>query len=352
MTDAAQHNMKTIQPTAQSPGKLIEIDYDYGSQPWRESIFTLAVPGGVALLFTALLLLALLGLILTVVANVGPLVLVVAILCLAIAILVWTQINDRAAIHLARKVPAESPEAVLRAGLNATFTVAAASLIRHAVREAVTAGMGDITIRIADPQKRLPIRPIPVPFEPVTLDEADPAFHNLSSGLDASDDKSKGGPDSIQVRSPEQLWFASYLKHHGGVLGLVGALIVLVLGAFAMWKKPILGITFYTMSIIIASSLLRPRPGWRQRGRWLIVPSALVYRRLGRTGSRMDVRVIPRRNSVLCVSSAAPLVWKVRFAHATGSYEITCSEAEANMLLRAWLSPLPPPTLDKLSDLQ
>src|SRR5262249_49891559 len=205
--------------------------------------------------------------------------------------------------------------------------------------------------RIADPNERISIEPLAVPFEPITLNEADRAFHALRSALEAAGERKNGPARARDDQSLLRIRIDSYLKHHGGWPNLLLALAFLVLIVLVTRRRPVFAIGMFGVGVSVAWSILRPRPGWRQRGRWFIVPAALVLRRPARSGRGLDVQVFPRRDSALCVSRSTTVVWKVRFAHDGRDYEIACSEAEANMLLRAWLSPREPPTIEKLTDL-
>src|SRR5262245_4198553 len=151
MSEPSTSSAPTAPPAVRTSGGLIEIDFDYRRRPWRVNVLTFTVPLSAGLLFTTLLLLVILGLVLTPVTGIGPIVLVMAGLGLAASILGWSQIVSHRAAALAREVAGKGPEAVLRAGLETILNVPTANLIRHVVRESASAGLTDITLRIADP---------------------------------------------------------------------------------------------------------------------------------------------------------------------------------------------------------
>ena len=84
---------------------------------------------------------------------------------------------------------------------------------------------------------------------------------------------------------------------------------------------------------------------------WFIVPGGIVQRKAGWLQSRWKLHLFERRASALCVSHWWRKIWAVHVVDAQASARRMLTRTEAEFLLRAWLSPLPPPPLERLSDL-
>jgi hypothetical protein len=76
------------------------------------------------------------------------------------------------------------------------------------------------------------------------------------------------------------------------------------------------------------------------------VRSSPWYRR------RWSIHVYDRRRSVLIVRQQRNELWRLRVADAEARETVVASEVQAMQVMRAWLSPLPPPDVEKLSDLR
>lgn len=217
--------------------------------------------------------------------------------------------------------------------------------IRSLVHEMARTGRRGISLRFAPPAQLHPIDPLNVPIEPMVIDERDANFKALA-GDDATPITTAAEP------RPTGDTFASSryrrLLQRGSLLGVV--ILIIILGATAVdlirtgmaWLGIILllicfmiGCTIPFGAIVIAG----PRP-------WLIVNGGLLIRR--RRGLRyyraaecvLEIEVVSPSHAFLSVSDGK--AWDVR----------PTTPAEWQTTLRAWLSPLPPPDLAKLSDLQ
>src|SRR5262249_39249925 len=83
---------------------------------------------------------------------------------------------------------------------------------------------------------------------------------------------------------------------------------------------------------------------------WFAVPGGAVYRRARRRRG-WELHVFRRNSSMLCFFPAMRRACGVSIADSTTQARTTITAREAELLLRAWLSPLEPPDEDKLSDL-
>ena len=92
---------------------------------------------------------------------------------------------------------------------------------------------------------------------------------------------------------------------------------------------------------------------WRHNRQFLLVPGGLVVRKTVRKApSEWNVHVHARISSVLLVHHKAKHSWLICVADAKARNTVLVTKAEVEMLLRAWLSPLMPPAVEQLSDLE
>jgi len=93
------------------------------------------------------------------------------------------------------------------------------------------------------------------------------------------------------------------------------------------------------------------RGAWRSRQQWLLVPGGLASHRARFRRRDWELHLFQRESSVLIVRNQWRHFWWVYVADRQTVQMAGMTPREAVMLLRAWLSPLPTPPLERLSDL-
>lgn len=218
-----------------------------------------------------------------------------------------------------------------------------------------TCGRVGITVRNCPPKHTTPIEPFTVTFEPRALDEADESVVELENAMEAQHATQPGLLKDGQ-KHPEVIPEIQRMKRNLTLAGgryvltffalLIGGLAFLYyvtgqMGPLIMMVLPLLLILFY-----------RPGGGWQTgRKQWLLVPGGIVVREGRRLGPRCRVHLIARTDGVLVVHRAGRNQWTVCAANKDSHHEAIVTPHEATLLLRAWLSPVSPPPLDRLSDL-
>ena len=83
-----------------------------------------------------------------------------------------------------------------------------------------------------------------------------------------------------------------------------------------------------------------------------MVPGGLIIRKAGLLDRRWKVHLLEPANSILLVFQAGRRQWIACAATEDFFDRVVMTKREADFLLRAWLSPLSPPPVEKLTDLQ
>lgn len=194
------------------------------------------------------------------------------------------------------------------------------------------AGHSGFTIRQRAPDTPPHLEPLTVPFEPLPIDCRDARFRQIAGAV------------SAEPPGPIRLWWKDlraddYFSLRIGVAALLLATVTLVsvrrgFGADSAAQ---------TLAAII---FLRPKSQFDRSGRsyWMLVPGGLIIR------SRGVSRLCTRQNAnlVLFGNSRGVASATVTIAGYIASRFLDALEAET--LLRAWLSPLPPPTAEQVRD--
>ncbi len=212
----------------------------------------------------------------------------------------------------------------------------------------VACGRFGTTVRTGVPAFRRPIEPITVPFEPTPLNEAEPAFSGLTgaTGLDAAQATATAADASV-----------SRFRRNVGLGGGWGALIIFAgFSVFAVARaiqggRVTAGSVIWVLALTTMLLGIGRSPAWNPLTQWLLVPGGLVVRKSGRFGRVWDMHLFDRRSGFLGVHQAHKQQCMVCVADADSSHRAIVTQSEATLLLRAWLSPLPPPAEERLGDL-
>lgn len=209
-------------------------------------------------------------------------------------------------------------------------------------------GIVGATIRIAAPPQLTPIRPLDVPFEPAGLSEFDERLGQLR---DAADDAGQTG--AVAERTPPTLMDQVRRQMRLGYwAAILFALMFVLTGVKALqtgrpnWERLLL------WGALLVATLLAPRWTAAQRGQmYLAAPGSLIVRLPSITKRRKGLHLYVRGRSVLCVRQLNRDMWGWAAADGERCDQAMATQPEIEVLLRAWLSPLPPPEVERMSDL-
>ncbi|MBI5865180.1 MAG: hypothetical protein HZB38_11860 [Planctomycetes bacterium] len=218
----------------------------------------------------------------------------------------------------------------------------------------VSAGQAGHVVRFGPESALTPVEPITVPFEPLAMDEFQPRFsafvlasetsqpaHGLTARLMSwiRQDANSASVRRLMVRSD---WV------------LLGPGIFCLLAA-ADWART--GFRSYPpgftniaiLCVVVWFSLRANRQAATEIS---VVPAGLVAQIPGRSLFSPIRHLFDRRNSVLCLCPSVTNKFEWQWVVADGEAQCHSSStaAEVQVLLRAWLSPLEPPSLEQLEN--
>lgn len=193
--------------------------------------------------------------------------------------------------------------------------------------------------------------PLTVPFEPIPLDEADHAFLALEDGFSEATPTPECSPprstkDELTIRRLRKtylytgMWFLAAGSGFFLVFMTIGSLI---LGQF----EPM--ILFYAFALLMTSLPLLL--GGAIGPAWLLVPGGLVLRKARKRKMATDVHLFRPAETTLLIRPLNKRLWLMIVSDEKEFGTAQISDRELTMLLRAWRSPLPPPSPQKLIDL-
>ncbi|MCC6359955.1 MAG: hypothetical protein IT450_14520 [Phycisphaerales bacterium] len=188
-----------------------------------------------------------------------------------------------------------------------------------------------------------PIRPFTVEFEPCPLNEVDVAFRGIALDTDEFDDSDERVSETW--RRLQRLWRV-------GAFWFIVPLIVFSAQAFRdAWRSQTVttaSLIWLILLLVIALSLFG---GGTHASRFWIAPGCLIRRMsLWATGKLGVDMFYPGQCVLITYATRGKAVgWTI--ASKADELENTGTELEARTLLRAWLSPLPPPSLARVRSL-
>lgn len=214
-------------------------------------------------------------------------------------------------------------------------------------------GLAGRAVRIADHLEDLPPigPPLAIPFEPAPLSERSELVVTNSESM----------PTNMEIfRERIQGVTLSFGRSRAArgvhlfflILGVLGVLAMLtnILGDLLRGRRPaLLGPIFIGLAgsapVLLMLALFT---GWRQE-RWFVVPGAILVRRSAWWSQQSEILMFRRDESVL-------IQWLDSKQLAVGSADgrmasTAASPRMAELAFRAWWSPLPPPSIERLSDL-
>lgn len=221
--------------------------------------------------------------------------------------------------------------------------------LKTMVRVLAEQGRVGVTIRSGPPELATAIDPIAVTFEPRLLDEADASTVELQDALDST---TRGATTAVTQDSLAGRRVVRNIRRTGGwVMFAIFAInfIVAAVESIETWRVTRFLVIWGLILIAMIFGLFRPRlSGWR--GQWLAVPGGIIIRTAGFWGRKWGLHLFDRRRSALVVHRLTRNLLYICVADAESHQSGRASPREVEFLLRAWLSPVPPPPVEKLTD--
>jgi hypothetical protein len=214
-------------------------------------------------------------------------------------------------------------------------------------------GLAGRAVRIADKLDDLPALgpPLAMPFEPTPLTERSELVMSVNEAAPTQGELLRERMRTAMRtfgRSRVARWFFIGSLLMGGI-ALLGTLLTTArdllqgrqpVALRSMFIGLAAGAPIALLAVVVA--------GWRQE-RWFVVPGAILVRRSSWWSQRSEISMLRREESVLMHWLDAN---QLAIAAADGRISSTAATARmAELAIRAWLSPLPPPPIERLSDL-
>jgi hypothetical protein len=212
--------------------------------------------------------------------------------------------------------------------------------LREMLRLLVAEGCTNVTVRVGRNRDLAAITPLEMPFEPVPLDAA-------PDQLVAPDRAVRSGSPAILPRALRR-----NIILRGGWILLALFLFNAVMAALSSMAQGRVtpGLVFWSLAVAVTlfvPASFRPLGGKQ----WLVVPGGLLRRTAGWRQRGWTLTLFTRADSALCVGRHRRQRWIMAVSDATGADFALLTREESEALLRAWLSHVPPPPADRLSDL-
>lgn len=236
------------------------------------------------------------------------------------------RVEQREGLADARRFAAE--------GLRAVRALQPGDGVLLLLEKLVVAGHRGWAFRAGEAADHTPVEPYDVPFEPQPLSEVDSAL--LAGGE---------RPDGSALRRVHR-----NIRIQGGWLLVTIFGFNFVVAAWRAIETRQVTIDLVAWGLALGAMALVPASA-RTRGQLLAVPGGAVLRRTGWRQPNWRLHVFDRRTSNLMVVRIWRQQWGVYVHDGEQSARTLATKQEADFLLRAWLSPLEPPTLERLSDL-
>lgn len=228
---------------------------------------------------------------------------------------------------------------------------------KHALllRRLLQSGRSGMALCVAQPEKQLSWTPVPHIFEPRPLSDRNPGFIALAAGLTPP----AGGlreQESMQPEAASEPWAAWRLRAQmqNPWIVIIALICILTLGIEVLSSIRRGSIVFGWVAVFafIPLCVLLEKYFLSSNKLFFIVPGGLLVREYRGTRSRhARLKLYARLDSVLLVQRDAFDHWSLHVADADEDHQCALSATEAEMALRAWFSPVPPPRVEELSDL-
>lgn len=235
-------------------------------------------------------------------------------------------------------LPAEAKEAVrevLRASWRDTRYVAS---YLHDIRR--TYGLGGLLVRYCGVNRTAPeVRPIPVRFEPLPLDETHPSLQSLAETF------ALGRHTEASQHRPG-FWRRRLIRLGIPLLVIMPQLIQAIIQIALQRSR---GVILVWLSILVLYVLVFAGVRWAM-GDWYLVPRGVVLRRrlAGRVGE--SVRLYTPADTLL-ILRMRQVGWAAELWGTSRPRMLLITDLEAAALAGAWTSPQAPPDAWHMSDL-
>jgi hypothetical protein len=271
-----------------------------------------------------------------------------------VTLIVLSTVRARHLRTIRRLAAAADPKACARF-VAEQFGKGNGAYVTDMVNALVRARRANVTIRMGPTNRVSSISPLANPFGPLLLNESEPAFIQLEDSIDTPEARDKKVPTSLRDAVDESTTARTIIRNvrlNGGwfVVAFVGFFLAMTAVVSLLQRQLIWGLGLFSI-ILLGVLFISPISGGTSARQLLLVPGGLLLRRAATDPRRSRLHLFRREDSVLCVAQLRRPAWLLQVRDGKGKTFATVTERESKMLLRAWLSPLEPPPVEKLVDL-
>lgn len=236
--------------------------------------------------------------------------------------------------------------------VSGSYSVSFESAVLQIMKELSAQGRAGLVVRFHTPDSLLQVNPYVTPFEPCPLglnSAATAELENAETGRDAIDGNHNTIPNtSFRTRHPiSWLVFAIAVKFAPLLFFFVIQPLsrVVSTGIISRWDL----FTILIVPLIVGAIGLRPS---RKQIQYFAVPGGVLVRTARWWDEKAKLRVMTRSSCVLGIVVEQDSLTYVIIADTVREEQLLLNSSAVTVLLRAWLSPLPPPDVSKLVDFQ
>lgn len=201
------------------------------------------------------------------------------------------------------------------------------------------------------------IEPLRVSFTPVSLDESDKHFVNLVEATSESGGDLPGAETTLRTTAGEiaigrRIWRRIRLVWIWPILfALLTLTISEIIRAYNPWSETARLLLFIAPFFLLLNHLtISGSPASPLQH--FIVPGGLLHRKKAKGATKSDVELFSPKSAILVAVPSRKEAWTVFVTDGIRNQTLLLTKMETEMLLRAWLSPISPPSIDKLVDLK
>ncbi|MBI5863050.1 MAG: hypothetical protein HZB38_00785 [Planctomycetes bacterium] len=258
-------------------------------------------------------------------------------------------------IKAAVRANVADPRAAIRAAIGEFGWRFARHGVPKAIQELHVAGHRGIVFRVAPPDQLAELRPIAVEFEPTPINETDPAFVGLHQVDDLPLNEASDPPHAARAgrfgSSEAGRHFRRARKLGMAWVWAVFGFMFMIQAIKAVMTRRITS-SLVIWGLALAASYFGPWLGASSTGlRFLMVPAGLLWRKAWPLQRNYTLHLFERRLSVMIICP----IWRGRWMWAVSDGQRHAqsmnTREEVEMLVRTWLSPLPPPPMSRLAEM-
>jgi hypothetical protein len=222
---------------------------------------------------------------------------------------------------------------------------------RLAAKHLASTGFAGTIFRLWRKVRPPPIQPLCVPFEPKPIDESDAAFVQLAeAGVSNGPEQRAGGA----VKSAREPVLPPVLHRNirlkGGYWIIALYVPLLAIGTLESFSRGTISFSLAFWGLWLLAFLLMPaRTSSSMKKQWLMLPGGLLLREATKS-TASNLLLFDATSSVLVAIQRPKKLWTLVVSDGRSEGWLNVTETEASVVLRAWCSPLRPPSVEHLSD--